>query len=513
MGLLEVINLTHSFGDKFLYKDASFELFKGEHMGLVGQNGTGKTTLLNSLIGEVIPDEGKICWQNGIRIGYLDQYAKIDNAVTVFEYLKTAFDELNKIESALNKIYENMVSDSSSEILNKVSSYQSILENRGFYEIGSTILKVADGLGITALGMDSQLEILSGGQRAKVILAKLLLEKPNILLLDEPTNFLDKEHVEWLTDYLKTFEGAFIVISHDFDFLDKITTCICDIEFCTIKKYSGNFTKFIELKGLKRENYIREFKAQQKQIEKYEDYVSKNKARASTAGMAKSRQKQLDKIDRLQPPESTPKPHFHFNALPITLQKTLVVKNLEIGYYFPLLPKLNFEVASGQKVVITGFNGIGKSTLLKTLIQQIPAISGTFKFADNIKIGYYEQDLKWENPTQIPIQIVSDKFHKLSEKQIRKHLAQCGLKAKSVMQTVSTLSGGEQAKVKICILMLTQANLLILDEPVNHLDADAKEVLTSELVKWQGSAILVSHEDSFYKGWADKIINIEKYIK
>jgi len=509
MGLLDVINISHSFGDKSLYREASFELFKGEHMGVVGRNGTGKTTLLNSLIGEVIPDVGEIRWQKGIKVGYLDQHAKIDKEVTVFDYLKTAFVELYKTESELNKIYENMMCDSSEKMLNKAADYQSLLENSGFYEIENRILKVADGLGITALGMDSKLDKLSGGQRAKVILAKLLLEEPNVLLLDEPTNFLDKEHVEWLTDHLRAYDGTFIVISHDFDFLDKITTCICDIEFCAIKKYSGNISKFIELKGLRREGYIREFEAQKKQIKKYEDYISKNKARASTANMAKSRQKQLDKIDRIPPPETAPKPHFHFTSLAISAQKSLVVKDLEIGYYYPLLPKLNFKVESGQKIVITGFNGIGKSTLLKTLIHQISAISGKFKFADNVKMGFFEQDLNWVNPTQTPIQIIADEFPKQSQSQIRRYLAQCGLKAASTIQSISTLSGGEQSKVKICILMLTKSNFLILDEPTNHLDGDAKEVFKNELINWEGNMILVSHESSFYEDWADKIVNIE----
>ena len=508
MGLIEVKNITHSFGDKVLYTEASFELFKGEHMGLVGQNGTGKTTLMSSIIGEVIPDKGEIRRQSDIRIGYLDQHAKIDTTVTVFDYLKTAFADLYEVEARLNQLYEDMATDSGADTMRRVSNFQNMLDTRGFYMIDATVLKVADGLGITAIGMESRLETLSGGQRAKVILAKLLLEKPNLLLLDEPTNFLDKEHIEWLVEYLKAFEGAFIVISHDFDFLDKITTCICDIEFGRIEKYSGNFTKFLKQKALKRENYINEFASQQKQIKNLEEYIAKNKARASTANMAKSRQKQLDKIDRLSAPESAPKPNFHFESLPITTEKTLVVKKLEIGYYYPLLPKLNFEVLSGQKIVITGFNGIGKSTLLKTLIRQIPAISGGFQFADTIKIAYFEQDLNWEDKQQTPVQIVSDKFPQLAEKQVRKHLSQCGIKAKNAMQPVETLSGGEQAKVKLCILMLTKANLLILDEPTNHLDADTKAAFKGELIKWKGSVIFVSHEAAFYKDWADKIIHI-----
>ncbi len=261
MALLEIINLSHSFGDKLLYKDVSFELFKGKHMGLVGQNGTGKTTLLNSITGEIIPDKGEIRWQKG-KIGYIDQHAKIDQNLTIMQYLKTSYNDLYMIESELNKIYSDMEKNMSNENMDKASDYQSILVNREFYEIESTILKVADGLGITAIGINNKLSNLSGGQRDKVILAKLLLESPNILLLDEPTNFLDKEHIQWLTNYLKNFEGEFIVISHNFDFLDKITTCICDIEFQCIRKYTGNFTKFIELKGLIKENYIRQFEVQ-----------------------------------------------------------------------------------------------------------------------------------------------------------------------------------------------------------------------------------------------------------
>jgi ATPase subunit of ABC transporter with duplicated ATPase domains len=509
MGILDVVNLSHSFGDKSLYKNASFELFKGEHMGVVGRNGTGKTTLINTLIGEIIPDKGDIRWQKGIKVGYLDQHAKIDGEINVFDYLKTAFYELYEIETKLNAIYEEMVNDSSEKILNKAANYQSLLENSEFYEIESKIFKVADGLGIIAFGMDSKLHQLSGGQRAKVILAKLLLEQPDVLLLDEPTNFLDKEHVEWLTNYLSTYEGTFLLISHDFDFLDKITTCVCDIEFCTIKKYSGNVSKFIQLKGLRRESYIREFEAQKKQIKKFEDYISKNKARASTANMAKSRQKQLNKIERLDSVETVPKPTFNFNSLPISNQRSLAVKDLEIGYDYPLISKLNLKIEAGEKVVITGFNGIGKSTLLKTLIKQIPKISGKFKFADNIKIGYFEQDLEWYDPHLTPIQIIMNDFPKLSQKIIRRHLAQCGLKSKSVMQHVTTLSGGEQAKVKICLLMLTSANLLILDEPTNHLDVDAKDSLKEALTNWEGTLLLVSHEPLFYTSWADRIIDIE----
>ena len=231
MGLLEVKNISHTFGDNILYEKASFEVFKSEHIGLVGQNGAGKTTLLRSLTGEVIPDEGEIKWQKGIKVGYLDQYVNTDDKLKVIEYLKTAFSHLYKLNEELNELYTLMSQEFTDEIFEKSTSYQSTLENSGFYEIESNILKVADGLGITAIGMDRPLENLSGGQKAKIILAKLLLQKPDVLLLDEPTNFLDKEHIQWLKNYLKYFKGAFIVISHDFEFLDEITTAVLDIEF------------------------------------------------------------------------------------------------------------------------------------------------------------------------------------------------------------------------------------------------------------------------------------------
>jgi len=508
MGLLDIMEITHSFGDNCLYRDASFSLFKGEHMGIVGHNGTGKTTLLNTIIGNLIPDSGRIVWQRNVRYGYLDQYARIDNNVSVFSYLKTAFHELYESEAELIRIYGEMAEDSSIDLIAKASCIQEHLENSGFYDLETTILKIANGLGVTALGMDSVLCELSGGQRAKVIFAKLLLEQPDVLLLDEPTNFLDKEHIAWLTGYLREFEGAYIVISHDYAFLDKITNCICNIEFGTITKYYGNFTKFLEIKDIKSESYVREYQAQQVKIKKYEDYIAKNGARASTANSAKSRQKMLDRIDKIELPKTMQKPAFQFTSLPISTQRTLVVKDLKIGYTDPLLPKMNFTIAAGQKVVITGFNGIGKSTLIKTLIRQVPAISGDFRFADNVKAAYYEQDLQWENPGRTPVQIIAEKFSRLSESQIRKHLAQCGIQAKNVMQPVSSLSGGEQSKVKICMLMLTKANLLILDEPTNHLDVDAKDALRNELIKWQGNIILVTHEPSFYENWADKVINI-----
>lgn len=330
MALLEVENLSHSFAEKVLYKDSSFELYKGEHMGIVGQNGTGKSTLIKLLLKELLPDKGSIKWQNGATIGHLDQYAIVDKEQTIFNYLKTAFSNLYELEKKLNDLYAKMAEEYTDEIINKVSKYQEALDKNGFYEIESRIKKVASGLGITAMGLETNLKNLSGGQRAKVILAKLLLQKLDVLVLDEPTNFLDKEHIEWLSEYLVTFEGAFIIVSHDFDFLEKVTTCICDIEFNKIKKYKGSYSSFLKQKGVQREEYIRNYESQQKEIKKLEDYIAKNKVRASTAKMAKSREKKLDKMEIIEKPQFTSKPHFRFSSIETTAQVILEVKNLEV---------------------------------------------------------------------------------------------------------------------------------------------------------------------------------------
>lgn len=510
MSLLEVKDLSHSYGGKVLYHDASFDLYNGEHMGLVGQNGSGKSTLIKTLIGEVIPDDGLIKWFPKASVGHLDQYAQVDAGITVFEYLKQAYADLYRMEERLNGLYEKMAEDTSEKLINQAANLQETLEDRDFYSIESHIYRVAAGLGITAIGMDKVLEKLSGGQRAKVILAKLLLEKPEVLLLDEPTNFLDKEHVEWLSKYLTGFEGAFILVSHDFDFLDQVTTCIGDIEFGTITKYHGNYSAFLKQKGQKREEYIRQYESQKKLIERTEEYIAKNKVRASTAAMAKSRQKKLDKIERMAPPTGLTKPMIRFKSTGITAQRVLEVKDLEVGYYYPLLPKLHFVLEQNQRVVITGFNGIGKSTLLKTLIGEILPISGSFEFARNVVIGYYEQDLKWEREGQTPLEIITEAFPKLSQKQTRSALSRCGVKAEHVLQPITTLSGGEQSRVKLCKLTLSPCNLLILDEPTNHLDYLAKESLQEALQDFDGTVILVSHEAAFYRDWADKVLEIEK---
>lgn len=509
MSLLEIEGLTHSFGDNLLYKNANLSLNKGEHVGIVGQNGTGKSTLIKICTEQVMPDAGRIIWQPKISVGYLDQYAEIDGNITMYTFLKSAFVKLYDIENTMTELYE-LAANGNMDCLEQAARLQEELEINDFYSIDTHIEQVTTGLGLSAIGLERSIEQMSGGQRAKVILAKILLEKPDILLLDEPTNFLDKEHVAWLADYLSSLENTFMVVSHDYTFLDKIANRICDIDNDTITKYFGTYSEFLKKKTLLREDYIRQYSAQLKEIKKTEEFIRKNIA-GRKSKMARGRQKQLDRMNKIEALEQKEiKPYFHFPELPLTDTEHLCVKHLAVGYHYPVLSNISFRIKGGQKVVFTGFNGIGKSTLLKTLMGQISSIQGHYKFSQQVTLGYFEQDLIWHDEARTPIQITSDAYPNMAVKAVRKHLAQCGISSKHAMQSIGTLSGGEQAKVKMCLLMLQKCNFLIMDEPTNHLDANAKDSLKKALCEFSGTVLLVSHEEAFYRDWAQRIINIEK---
>lgn len=508
MSLLEITNLSHSFGDKILFKNTEMIINKGEHIGLVGQNGTGKSTLIKICTDQIIPDEGQMIWQPEISIGYLDQYARIDQDMTMRVFLKQAFKALYEMEIEMNGLYEKSV-DGNTAFLKQAAYYQEQLEQKNFYMIDTYIEQVAQGLGLLSIGMERSLKEMSGGQRAKVILAKLLLEKPDVLLLDEPTNFLDQEHISWLAEYLSGLDNAYMVISHDDTFLEKITSHICDIDNQKIAKYYGTYSAFCRKKIMLREDYIRQYVNQQKEIEKTEAFIRKNIAGIKSK-MARGRRKQLERMDRMEAlSQKEIRPAFHIKELPVTNTEHLLVKHLSVGYQYPILSNLNFTVSGGQKVVITGFNGIGKTTLLKTLVNKIPAINGAFHFSEQVTAGYFEQDLIWEDAELSPFQIVSDHNPALSNKEIRIQLARCGISGKHVMQAIGTLSGGEQTKVKMCLLLMQPYNFLIMDEPTNHLDKQAKESLKLALSEFGGTVLLVSHEEEFYKDWAQQVIDIK----
>ncbi len=513
MALLEVNNLTLILGDKKLFNNASMQLFNGDKLGLTGLNGAGKSTFINMLTGNVIPDHGQIKWHPKTKISYLDQQLAVKENVTIFDFLSNAFSDLIATEKRLNEINDKLATCTNEDEMIKLYTISGALmeelESKNYYAMNSTIDKVASGLGLIAIGMNRYMNTLSGGQRVKVMLAKMLLEQPDVLILDEPTNFLDKEHIDYLTKYLINFKGSFILVSHDYEFLNKIVNCICDIDMGDITRYNGDFVNFENMKAAKHIDYIKKYNAQQKEIHQLEDYINKNIVRASTSAMAKSRRKKLEKMNVLDRPTEVVKPTFTFNYTPPVGKTVLWVNDLQVGYSEQLVPDINLVMRLGEKLAVTGFNGIGKSTFLKTICGIIPAFGGTYKYTDKLKIGYYEQENNWDNDNLTPLQELKNFYPRYNDKEIRSHLARCGLRGELAMQPLKTLSGGEQSKVKICKLILSDYNLLVLDEPTNHLDVNAVAQLKIAIKEFEGSVIFVSHSKEFCEEVADRIFNLE----
>ncbi|PHM46198.1 hypothetical protein Xmau_00604 [Xenorhabdus mauleonii] len=509
MSLLFVKALNYQLPDKWLYRDANFTLNPKEHIGVTGKNGAGKTTLLRLLQNEITPDSGEICWQPNAKIGYLDQHAHIDHHLSIRDYLNTAFQALFDAERAMIEIYESPEKSMDESYLKQAAEWQTLLEKHQFYSLTHRIEQVAFGLGLDVYGLDTPIGNLSGGQRHKVMLAKLLLDEVSVLLLDEPTNYLDSVHIEWLTNYLRAYSGAFLVISHDIAFLDQITHGICDIEHCSIKKYKGNYSKAMAQKTLEQKNIVNAFDAQQKEIAKLKAFIAKNGAGVK-AKIANGRKKQLTKMDIIEKPQHDVVISVQFAALHLNAQKIINTHELIIGYQNPLLPALNLHIQRGEKVVIAGFNGLGKSTLLKTLLGQLTPLSGNIELALGIKWGYFAQDLHWDYPESTPIQMVRSANASLNDKTARQQLSRFHLSGKKMEQSLLQLSGGEQTKVKLAMIAASPSNVLILDEPTTHLDTAMKAALKEALIAYSGTVVLVCHEVDFVEGWPDKVIDMSK---
>ncbi len=515
--LLTVENLSLTFDKKTIFNQASFRILPNEKIGVIGNNGVGKTTLIQILCGNLIPDSGKICFDKNVKVGYLDQYMKVDKNLTIDTYLKKAFLDLYQKEAELNEMLDKMGQTDDPILIDRyvrlTTQLREELENKDFYAIDSKIGRIVSGLGIIHYGLDTMLGRLSGGQKVKVILAKLLLEEPQLLILDEPTNFLDTSHVDWLVKYLKEYKGNFLIVSHNQEFLNNVVNTIIEIEFGKITKYKGNYQEYKLKKLMADEDYEHRYNAQQKEIKELKDYIAKNKVKTSTARQAKSREKKLEKIEILEKPKSNDiHLNLSFNYSPIGSDRFLVVDQLEIGYTYSLLPAISFFIRSGTKLAITGFNGIGKSTLLKTLVGELKPIDGHFHFVDNALIAYYEQENNFENPNLTPLQEIQNIYPTMDDRQVRGYLAKAGIKSDLAIQPIKNMSGGEQSKLKLCKIMLKKANVLILDEPTNHLDKIAREELLLALKKYNGTVIFVSHERDFVEQLATKIYNIEDLL-
>ena len=513
MSILNVEHLTHGFGDRAIFEDVSFRLLKGEHIGLIGANGEGKSTFMSIVTGHLMPDEGKVEWAKNVRAGYLDQHAVLEEGMTIGDVLRSAFSWLFEMETEMNQMFEQMAEATPEEmerLLEETGTYQELLDQHDFYMIDAKVDEVARALGLLDLGLDRDVTDLSGGQRTKVLLAKLLLEKPDILLLDEPTNYLDEEHIAWLKRYLLDYENAFILISHDIPFLNEVVNIIYHMENQELNRYVGDYEHFQEVYAMKKAQLEAAYRRQQQEISELKDFVARNKARVSTRNMAMSRQKKLDKMDVIELAAERPKPEFHFQYGQTPGKMLFETQDLVIGYDEPLSKPLNFSMERGQKIALVGTNGIGKTTLLESILGLIPSISGECELGEKLQLGYFEQEVSPDNRNSC-IEEIWEEFPSFSQYEVRSALAKCGLTTKHIESQVRVLSGGEQAKVRLCKLLNRDTNFLLLDEPTNHLDVDAKDALKTALQEYRGSILLICHEPEFYQDVVDEIWNMSQW--
>lgn len=512
MSILTVENVSQGFGARRILEDVSFRLLKGEHVGLIGANGEGKSTFLNIITGQLMPDAGKVEWSKRVTVGYLEQHSILTKGKTIREVLREAFQRMYDLEADMLSLYDRMGDASPEELdgmMEDVGEIQELLEHGGFYMIEAKIEEVAKGLGLTDIGLDRDVADLSGGQRTKVLLTKLLLQNPSILILDEPTNYLDFEHIEWLKRFLKDYENSFILVSHDMTFLNEVINVIYYVENATLTRYTGNYEQFQQMYATKKEQELKAYERQQQEVERLEDFIARNKARVATRGMANSRQKKLDKIEMLERPREKPKPVFQFREARAGGKYVVEVKDLVLGYEEALTRPVQISLERGEKIAIRGVNGLGKSTLLKTLLGYIPPFSGQVFFGENHFPGYFAQES--ERSTRTALEEVWQEYPGMTNFEVRGALARCGLTNEHITSKMIVLSGGENAKVRLCKLMLKDVNWLVLDEPTNHLDLDAKGELKKALREFKGTILLVSHEPEFYQDWVTGIWNVEDW--
>lgn len=519
--LLNVEHLYKYFNGQALLKDINFTVEDREAVGLIGINGCGKSTLLNIITGSEGYDKtpeglGSVNIAGKASIGFLRQNSGLNSELTISEEMKNAFapllETLDKMKILEKKMADGGDIDSISHEYAELSSY---FEARDGYRIDVKIKQVLNGMGFGSTPTDRVISTLSGGEKTRLALAKLLLEEPNLLILDEPTNHLDFETLMWLEDYLKGYKGAIIIVSHDRYFLNKVCTRICEIEQGRLTSYRGDYSSYLVQKKMNSERQLKEYEAQQKEIAKLEDYVAKNLVRASTSKMAKSRQHMLDRIERIDKPlmySKPPKIKLEYDIEPTKDIVRVVECPLVVGEGADkkeLIKSLTMNVRRGEHVAIIGANGIGKTSILKLIQGIIPHEGGNISWGGNVRISYFEQEHAILDPHKTVLEEIMDRYPRLSEQQARSVLGAVLLTGENVFKPISVLSGGERAKLCFAIMALNRGNVLVLDEPTNHLDLSTKEVLEDALAEFGGTIILVSHDRYLLNKVASRIIEIK----
>ncbi|EAE8999625.1 ABC-F type ribosomal protection protein [Listeria monocytogenes] len=518
MILLQVQQISKFFGAEVILDNIKLEVKTGDRIALVGRNGAGKSTLLKIIAGKMSYDGGTISKPKSVEIGYLAQNTGLESSKTIWDEMLSVFDSLRKMEADLRKMELRL---GEPELYNDPEKYQALMtdydtlqhtfKESGGYTYEAEIRSVLNGLRFYPEDYEVEIASLSSGQKTRLALAKLLLAKQDILVLDEPTNHLDIETLAWLETYLQNYHGSLLIVSHDRYFLDKVVNQVYEISRTKIDYYKGNYSSFVNQKQVKLEQMWKEFDKQQKQIAKLEDFVARNIVRASTTKRAQSRRKQLEKMDVLGRPQGDEKAaHFGFQFEKQTGKDVLMVDQLSIGYAKDkrIASNLTFEMKRQDSLALVGPNGIGKSTLLKTLIRDIPALSGEFHFGAGVKIGYYDQEQAKLTSNKTVLMELWDDYPELNEVNVRTTLGNFLFSDDDVLKNVQSLSGGEKARLALAKLTLLEANVLILDEPTNHLDIESKEVLEAALIDFEGTILFVSHDRYFINRIASKIVEL-----
>ncbi|SDZ50357.1 ATP-binding cassette, subfamily F, member 3 [Evansella caseinilytica] len=513
MILLQCVQLSKSFGVEKILSNVKLEVQHRDRIALVGRNGAGKSTLLKIIAGELTHDSGDLIIPKNVSIGYLAQDTGLVSERSIWDEMLTVFQHLQEMEKSLRTLEEQM-SDihhpNYNKVLQEYDQLQQDFKDKGGYQYEADIRGILSGLNFSHFDYSTNIRSLSGGQKTRLALGKLLLTKPDILILDEPTNHLDIETLTWLEQYLSGYDGAVLIVSHDRYFLDRVVNQVYELSFHRTSKYMGNYTKYLEEKAKRLELERKKYEKQQDEIKKLEDFVQKNIARASTTNRAKSRRKQLEKIELLErPKEDSHSASFRFTIEKQSGNDVLVVENLTVGYDGqPFIKNLDLKLTRGESVALIGPNGIGKSTLIKAVSHKLEPLSGTIHYGSNVTIGYYDQEQTQLTSNKTVLQELWDDYPHTPEKDIRTVLGNFLFSGEDVLKIVADLSGGEKARLALAKLMMQKANLLLLDEPTNHLDLDSKEVLESALMDYPGTILFVSHDRYFVNRMATRIAEL-----
>lgn len=520
MILMQINGLSKSFGAETILSNIKLEVKEHDRIAIVGRNGTGKSTLLKIMAGELSYDTGELIQPKELTIGYLAQQTGLESKKTIWHELESVFDDLKAQEQKLRHIEEQLKHTedfTESEYQSLISEYdqlQQTFQTSGGYTYETEIKAVLNGLNFQDYDYDTKVNELSGGQKTRLALGKLLLKKPQLLLLDEPTNHLDIETLSWLETYLNSYPGAIVVVSHDRYFLDKTISIVYEISRTTSKKYHGTYSQFLEQKAADYEKALKEYEKQQTEIKRLEDFIQRNIARASTTKRAQSRRKQLEKMERLEKPggdEATAS--FSFDIERRSGNEVLLVENLAFMYpgeTEPVFLDVDLRLTRGERMVLIGPNGIGKSTLLKVIAGKQQPASGSIQLGTNVTIGYYDQEQAELSSNKTVLQELWDDYPMMMEKDIRTVLGNFLFSGDDVLKTVNQLSGGEKARLALAKLMMQKANFLILDEPTNHLDIDSKEVLEAALMDYPGTILFVSHDRYFINRITDQVAEMSE---